>query len=444
MSQPYDVVVCGGGTAGVAAAIAAGRAGAKTLVIEQLGSLGGTQSNAWVTPMMPNFVGEFRLSRGLNIEVLEEQAKLQPPGDIEHGEEWYDPAMLPLILDRMAASAGVTCLFDATLVDARRGGSRISAVEVMTRAGRQWIEGREFIDSTGDASLSMLAGAETMGGNKEGRHQPMTLRFTMGNVDIDRLRREDPAILRINTADYVESGYHEAKEGALGERIRQAVQATVLQEDDLGYFQFFNLNGRPRELAFNAPRIAGFDPLDPFELSRAYQVGREKIARIAEFVRRHVPGFENAYVSAIAPLIGIRESRRVVGDYVLTEQDHQACRKFPDAIARNRYPVDIHLQSGTDYRAFPPGEWHDVPYRSLVVKGLDNLWVAGRCLSADFVAQSSVRIQSVCRAMGEAAGNAAALCAQNGWTSREMPYEALSAKLDLSTPLGAVEIRAEP
>lgn len=430
----FDVVVCGGGTAGAVAAIAAGRAGARTLVIEQLGSLGGTQANGWVTPMMPNYIGAFQLSRGLNLEIQTEQAKLQPSGNLQHGEAWYDPTTLPLVLDRLAIAAKVTCLFNATLIGVHRNGQRISEIEVAARGAKRWIRGKAFIDATGDAELSALAGAELMGGNEEGVHQPLTLRFAMGNVDIERIKRDDPKILRLNTADYVECGCHDAKDGALGDRVRAAVAEGVLEDDDLGYFQFFSVNGRPHELAFNTPRISGLDPMDPFQMSRAYQVGREKIFRITRFLKARVPGFESAYVSSIAPLMGIRESRRVVGHYVLTENDHQTCRKFDDAIAHNRYPVDIHLKTGTDYRAFPPGEWHDVPYRSIVAKSLDNLWVAGRCLSADFVAQSAVRIQPVCRAMGEAAGNAAAISVELNCDAIQVPYGALKAKLDLSLP----------
>lgn len=426
----YDVIVCGGGTAGAAAGIAAARRGAKTLIVEQLGALGGTQTQGWVTPQMPNHLGSEKLSRGLNLEILERQGKLQPPGGLEHGDDWYDPVALALVLDRLAQDAGVQCLFNATVIGATSEGGRVRTVEAAVRGGRVELEAGCFLDCTGDAELCALAGAELMGGDEEGAHQPMTLRFAMGNIDLDLLRLGAAEFLRINTPEYAECGYGEAKDGALGDRVREAIAQGVLEEDDLGYFQFFSVNGRPRELAFNTPRIAGLDPLDPFELSRAYQIGRAKIFRIAAFVRGWLPGCENAYVSAIAPLMGIRESRRVVGEYVLTEQDHADCRKFPDAIARNRYPVDIHLKKGLDYRKFPAGEWHDIPYRSLVVKGFENLWVAGRCLSATFVAQSAVRIQPVCRAMGEAAGAAAALCAAKGCSAQQLPYEELRLSLD--------------
>ncbi|MFY9234503.1 MAG: FAD-dependent oxidoreductase [Fimbriimonadaceae bacterium] len=446
MAEIYDVIVCGGGTAGAAAAISAGRQGAKTLVVEQLGALGGTQTQGWVTPMMPNYIGPHKLSRGVNLDIVREQAGIQPPwGDHAHGDEWYDPTALALVLDRLASAAGVTCLFNAWICGAESAPNtqhpipntdpkRLMRIEVAARGGRQWIEGKAFIDCTGDAELSFYAGAELMGGNEDGVHQPMTLRFTMGNIDVPELREKSGEYLRLNRDDYIEAGYGEAKDGAMGALVTEAIGEGVLEEDDLGYFQFFTINGRPRELAFNTPRISGLDPLDPFQMSRAYQIGREKIFRIASFMKRYIGGCQDAYVSVIAPLMGIRESRRVVGDYVLTGDDHAACRKFDDVVARNRYPVDIHLAKGLDYRRFPPGEWHDIPYRSIVVKGFDNLWVAGRCLSADFVAQSAVRIQPVCRALGEAAGAAAALCTKKAISARNLAYEELAPHLDMSVP----------
>ena len=430
MSEEWDVIVCGGGTAGATAAIKAGRLGAKTLVIDRYGGLGGTETHGWVTPLMPNFIGPHKLSRGLNLDILAEQFTVQPfAPEVEHGDSWYDPTALALVLDRLAEAAGVTCLFDACLVGAKREGRRLAAVEAATRGGTLSLKGKSFVDCTGDAEL--------MGGNDDGVHQPMTLRFAMGNVDFGRLRGFAKPYLLWNTEHFIECGYSEAKKSPIAELVATAVKDGVLEEDDLGYFQFFTMNGRPRELAFNAPRVADLDPLDPFALSRGYQVGRRKIFRISEFMRRYWAGCEEAYVSVVAPMMGIRESRRVVGEYVLTEDDHQACRKFDDVVARNRYPVDIHLKSGTDYRKFPPGEWHDVPYRSLVVKGFDNFWVAGRCLSATFVAQSSVRIQPVCRATGEAAGASAALAVRLDCTAQALPYRVLSEVLDLAVPPGA-------
>jgi hypothetical protein len=257
----------------------------------------------------------------------------------------------------------------------------------------------------------------------------------MGNIDFARFRPFATPFLRANTEHFMECGYNDARNSPMAPLVQAAVDEGILEEDDLGYFQIFTVNGRPRELAFNCPRVADLDPLDPFALSRGYQIGRRKVFRIAELMRRKFAGCEDAFVSVVAPMIGIRESRRIVGEYVLTEDDHQTCRKFEDAVAHNRYPVDIHLKTGTDFRNFAPGEWHDVPYRSLVVKGFDNFWVAGRCISATFVAQSSVRIQPVCRATGEAAGAAAALALKGRHTALGLPYRLVLGTLDLDAPV---------
>ncbi|MCE9558682.1 MAG: FAD-dependent oxidoreductase [Armatimonadetes bacterium] len=431
----YDVIVVGGGTAGAAAAIAAGRQGAKTLVIEQLGSLGGTQTNGWVTPMMPNYMGDFKLNRGVNLDILAAQSAVQPVGDdTPHGDAWYDPVMLGYVLDQLATAAGVECLFNTLVIDAHVEDGVVTAVEVATRGGRFWIKGKTFIDASGDAELAMMAKAEMMEGNEDGVHQPMTLRFMMAGIEIETMRAGFEH-WGVNEPYHIELGFGESKDApVLGDWVREGIAAGVLEEDDLGYFQFFTMNGRPGELAFNAPRIAGLNPLDSFEMSLAYQVGRAKIFRISKFLQRWFPGFEKSFVSGIAPLMGIRESRRIVGDYVLTAEDHQNCRKFQNSIARNRYPVDIHLAVGIDFRRLPKGEYHDIPYDSIVVKNFDNLWVAGRCFSADFVAQSSARIQPVCRSMGEAAGVAAAIAARDGLASRAVPYSELAEQLDLSLP----------
>jgi hypothetical protein len=289
-----------------------------------------------------------------------------------------------------------------------------------------------YIDATGDATLSRLAGATIESGDATGKNQPMTLRFTLGNIDTAKVAEFFGDDAKPNRPDFLSVGMAKAEESAIGALIAKAIDAEVLHPDDLGYFQFFTVLGRPRELAFNCPRITGFNPEDPFAVSQALHVGREKIFRIAEFCRLYLPGFEDSYVSVIAPLMGIRESGRVVGDYVLTEDDHQQCRKFPDAVARNRYPIDIHLaDGGVELRKLPENDYHEIPYRCLLPVGLDNLLVAGRCLSATFVAQSSVRIQPVCRALGEAAGAAAALSSRASISPRSLPYESLRAELEL-------------
>ena len=215
--------------------------------------------------------------------------------------------------------------------------------------------------------------------------------------------------------------------------FRQAVADGVLRESDGNYFQVFSMAGRPGELAFNCPRIsAEVDGTDPFHLTRAQITGREITQRYLAFCRRYLPGCEDAYLVFTAPMVGVRESRRIRGEYYLTVEDVLGGRKFADAICRNNYPLDIHRDPKDEKPSLvklPPGEYHEVPYRCLVPLGVDQLLVAGRCLSASFEAQSSVRIQPNCRAMGQAAGLAAALSLQQGLTPRALDGEQLRAAL---------------
>ncbi|MGI8924915.1 MAG: FAD-dependent oxidoreductase [Fimbriimonadales bacterium] len=429
----YDVIVCGGGTAGATAAIKACRLGAKTLVVEQMNGLGGTQSMGWVTPMMPNYLGDEQLVGGVNRDIQLEHAGLSPETNFPNAQVWYNPVILALALDRLADEAGVERLYGSFLVRAFMMNESITGIDVTAKGspGLLRLTAKVFIDATGDADLAFLAGAPTDSGDETGTNQPMTLRFAVGNVDIGKVGSFFGDDARPNMPDFLSVGFADAKASVIGEAVKDAIETGMLAQDDIGYFQFFTMLGRPRELAFNCPRITGFDPLDAFSLSKAMSVGREKIFRIHAFCKAYLPGLEDSYVSVVAPLMGIRESRRIVGRYVLTEEDHQSCRKFPDAIARNRYPIDIHLASGgVDLKKLPPDDYHEIPYRCLLPVGVSNLLVAGRCLSATFAAQSSVRIQPVCRAMGEAAGAAAALCARDGVAPGDLAYSLLRGQLD--------------
>ncbi len=433
-----DVLVCGGGTAGVVAAITAARAGADTLVIEQLGQLGGTQSAAWVTPMMPNKILEENLTHGLNDEILHRAAQLDPPPTDKTGDLlWFNPVTLAFVLDDLLAEAGGRVLYHTVISDAIVENGALAGVVVENKSGRQRISARVTIDCTGDADVALRAGVPCAAGDPDdGHNQPMSLRFALANVDQERAAAflaDELGMACYARPPLFEIGAGEAKNTPLGPLICRAVEEGTLAEDDLGYLQFFSMLGRPGELAFNCPRISGLSATDAWDLSKAQTVGRQKIRRIARFFKSYVKGFEDSYIGTVAPMVGVRESRRIVGDYTLTEEDYLTEARFPDAVARNSYPIDIHsvkAKGGLIMKHLPPGHYHEIPYRCLLPVGVENLLVAGRCLSATFAAQAAVRIQQNCRAFGEAAGLAAVLSLEQGVPPRRIDTDELRRRLN--------------
>ena len=422
-----DVLVVGGGTAGSVAGIASSRNGADTVVVEQMGFLGGTATGGLVFPMMPNHVGGRPLCAGISLEIQRKLAEMGDGGSDPAGNDgWFNPEALKYVLEELATESGCRLLYHTFASAPILEGNVVKGAVLETKLGRRAILSRVTVDATGDADMAVKAGAPYESGRrKDGLSQPMSLRFTMGNVDIPRLvsflRKIDPK--GEYGLPWLEIWMVPARDSPLEDVFRRAIAARVLDVDDAAYFQAFSVPGRPREVGFNCPRITGsLKGHNPVDLTEAEIQGRSRIARYVEFLREYFDGFEDAYLAQTAVMVGVRESRRIVGEYVLTEEDHRMRRKFEDAVARNRYPIDIHLPSGGTELSEPFGseEYHEIPYRCLVPKEVDGLLVAGRCLSATFEAQASVRIQPVVRALGEAAGTAAAMCAREGTSPRAL------------------------
>lgn len=431
--REVDVLVVGGGTAGAVATIAAARQGLRTLCVEQLGALGGTQTGALVTPMMPNQVANVPLNGGIDAEINRAlNARLESGVWKDGNRGWFNPEFLKHQLEAMATAAGAELLYYAFVEDAIVEDGAVRGVVVACKAGRRAVLAKRTIDCSGDADVAATAGAPFESGDPTtGKNQPFSVRFQLGNVDLAKLGeflRTLPKPDVLDTAEgsavpLVHSAMVWGRGWPLEALFRAAVADGVLEERDGDYFQFFSMAGRPGELAFNCPRISNdIDGTDPFHLTRAQVEGRAAVQRYVAFCRRSLPGCENAYLVLTAPLVGVRESRRILGEYRLTEDDVLGCRKFADAIARNNYPIDIHQTGSSKLKLvhLPAGEYHEIPYRCLVPLGIENLLVAGRCLSATFAAQGSVRIQSNCRAMGEAAAVAMGLSLAEGVPPRRV------------------------
>ncbi len=426
-----EVVVCGGGSAGAFAAIAAAREGADVLLVESQGYLGGSAVGALVMPYMTVRVpGEPRCS-GLHNEL---DNRIRAYHQEKHIQNSFDPIIHGILLEQMCRESGVRILLHACVCGAKTEegmslgspasgkSKRICAIVVACKDGIRKIEGKIFIDGTGDGSLSVLAGAGFEAGNpKTGANQPMSLRYFVGGVNKETLGRFLDSLGDPDNARSGKSGgglfgcVVERRDSALKPIFLQAVAEGDLWEQSMAYWTMFEIPGRKDEVAFNNPEFFDLtDACDPLQLTELQLRGRAFIYKELAFYKKYFKGFENAYISAISIVPGIRESRRIHTKYRLTAMDVLGQRKFKGCISQCNYPVDVHGSEELFREDLPAGDpqkpWYEIPYDCLVGADLENLLVAGRCIGADFVAQSSIRIQICCHSMGEAAGIAAAMC----------------------------------
>lgn len=388
----FDVIVVGGGLTGVAASIASARQGMKVLLIEQSGFLAGAAGNCLVNPFMPYSTqievnGEKQrvdLSAGLFKEIVDRLAEI---GGLD-GKGFHEE-YLKLLLDRMTQEAGVHVLLHATLDGVEKKGETLTGVTVVTKSGRMTFHGKYFIDCTGDADLSVMAGCPThLGRDRDHLCQPMTLCFRLANVDMEKFKANRPMI------------------NPLYQKLQAEGKIKNPRENVLIFFHPVK-----NMLHFNTTRVIRLNPVDPFDQTRAEMEAREQMFEMYEFLKANIPGFENADIAFSAPQIGVRESRMIDGDHLLTEEEIKDCTLFDDAIAAGNYDIDIHSPdgSGTSHYYFPEGQYYTIPYRSLIPKNADNLLVAGRCISSTHEAQASYRIMPIVTTLGEAAGVAAAV-----------------------------------
>jgi FAD dependent oxidoreductase len=422
----WDVIVVGGGTAGAIAGISSARAGARTLVVEALGSLGGSGTNAQVTPLMRNVSSGQNLNRGITDDL---KSRLIARGDgavdSNKNDNWFNPEGMKFVLERMLVEAGGQILYHSQFVAPVVNDGRVSSIVVHNKDGLCRLEAKSFIDSTGDADLCVRAGVPFDAGDGDGVHQSMSLRFILGGVNLERLC----GFLAHHgqgqeSAKFMHFWMVWDKKSSLEPLFKQAVADGVLLERDGDYFQGFSVPGMPGCISFNCPRLDAEinDGADAWTLSRAQVDGKLAIDRLLHFCRRYLEGCEDSFIASYAPMVGVRETRRVRGEYLLTLEDILECKRFDDAICRNHYPVDIHTPRGKklvhertgDYPYFKPDAFHEIPFRSIIPLGLENVLVPGRCASATFEAQSAIRVQQNCHSMGEAAGLAAAWMSSRG------------------------------
>jgi glycine/D-amino acid oxidase-like deaminating enzyme len=439
-TSSYDVLVIGGGNAGCAAALAAARHGARVLLIERYGFLGGTATASMVGPWMTFHSGSDRIVGGIAQEIVERLVRRGgSPGHIVDSSDYvptitpFDPEMHKALLFEMMRESGVALLLHAYVLDAlldERGA--VSGARFATVAGRREYRARVTIDATADAYVAASAGVETQQGDERGRVQPATLMFRLSHVDLEATAayaRERPEQVRSSLApEDRNAGALTAVAGLyeLWNAARERGEVHVPRE----LVSFF-ATPYADEVTVNMTRVVDVDPLDPDDLTRAEVEARGQVTELLAFFRANVPGFANARIAATATQIGIRESRRIVGAYTLTRDDVLEGRTFPDAIARSAYPIDLHNPSGsgTTTHRLAPGVAYEIPYRCLVPRIVEGLLVAGRCISTTHEALASTRLTPTVMTLGQAAGTAAALAVAEHVPVRSVDLDALHARL---------------
>jgi len=418
LKTKWNLIVAGGGLSGVAAAVSAGRKGCKVLLIEKYGFLGGNATASLVTPMMKNLdSSKHPFNNGLNKEIIEKLTVTKNCASHPDGNPgWFNPEKMKFVLDELCEENNVDILFDTQVIGAGRENEFITAINCINKAGYQQFEADFYIDATGDGDLAAHAGVPF----EADEHQSLTLRFIMDNVNIYKFSQwltdiePDMVFSSVEYADFetvLMTTAHTSED--LGWKLRPyfmlAIRDEILKPEDAEYFQIFTIPGQKNAVAFNCPRIYSekpLNPLNPWDISYAYIQGRKQIKRLEKFCRTYLPGFEEAYISQIAPALGIRDSRRIEGVYKLTEEDILIGKKFENPAARSNYPIDIHGNNAAESRltGLTNDNYYEIPIESLIPKGVSNLMVVGKCLSATFKAQASARIQPNCIAMGESAG----------------------------------------
>ena len=437
-----DVVVVGGGPAGMCAAIAAAREGVQVLLVEQGGFCGGMATRGLVGPFMTCYdaKGENMIIRGLFEEIVDRMVARGyaiHPSEVAGGTaftSWikighehvtpFEAEGLKLIIDEMLEESGVKVLYHTDFLRPVLEGDTITGVLVSSKKGLEVIKGKVIIDCTGDGDVAYRCGIPYEMGNEElNLMQPATMFFHICNVDHEAVEADIQANLhnfyRKDGVNY--RSFHwrvtEARENGDWD----------LKRVSIGLFRM----PKPDEWCVNTSRIMGVDSTDNESLTSAEMVGRKQADQIIRFLQKYVPGCENAKIKSTASYIGIRESRHIQGDYRLTADDLLDSKVPEDSILLAANSVDVHGRFGPTSNEYVPikGDYYGVPYRSLLPKGVEQLLIAGRCVSADSTAAGAIRVMPPCMGMGQAAGIAAALAVKEGTTVRKMDPQAIRTRL---------------
>lgn len=429
MNKFYDVIIIGGGTAGCATAYIAGKLGLKVLLIEKGIHLGGTMTSGLVVPVMKS--GNHQINTDFYNILVDEMQKVGGQVTYQDNSGWFNPELMKIVLDKMMKDVSVDVRYNAEVKDVKTDGKYVLSLEtnkeILSVYNEEvdtdnnssekykplsvYIEAKYFVDATGNCDFSNNINCKFL--EMKSEYQPMSLRFLMSGIDIEKFGKwllEKDTDKNVTTVENIDGVTHLStaytwdtdKQWALAPFFDKAVKEGLLKDSDRNYFQVFTVAGMPTTLAFNCPRIPeNLNPNLVKDTSKALIEGREAIYRLSLFCKKYFPGFENAYISNIADFLGVRVSNRLKGKYVYTIDDLKSGKKFEHPALISNYPVDVHNKSKNTSTLEKTGEYQ-LPIESLMSYDYDNLFVVGRGISADYMAQGALRVQASCFSMGEA------------------------------------------
>lgn len=421
-----DVLVVGGGPAGLMAAQSAALVkGTKVMLIENRGTLGGNMTQG--LPLL-GFLGRKgnEVIKGLPLQFVE---RLRERGQATHHRAcplhvsltMIDPEGTKRLAWEIMEECGVKVLMYVMCVDVIKEGDTLKGVIIESKKGREAILAKTVVDCTGDGDVAYRAGVQMNYGNDDGIAQPPTLMFSMRGVDSRKLRDAVADHPEIYDIDFIPNEFFRAMDNCTMVGFRNQVKAAREAGYHLPVERTIFMTGMAEdEWWVNMSRVNGIDATDPEQYTKGEEICIKQNEEIARYLKAYIPGFENAYVDRVAPFMGIRETRRIVGEYTLTEQDIFDCARFDDVIGVASYPVDLHHPVGGDCTLMWCPDCYDIPYRCLVPQKVNGLLVAGRDISATHLALASVRVMGPAMCLGEAAGKAAALAALSGVQPRDL------------------------
>ncbi|OGV51828.1 MAG: hypothetical protein A2017_18985 [Lentisphaerae bacterium GWF2_44_16] len=423
----YDVLVCGGGPAGIGAAIAASRSGAKTLLIEQQFALGGIATGAYICNFMDTFYDP--ILKELVEEMINIGASEKNYNPLVHhkpGRVKFHPETLKAILIKTVLASGCDVLMGTIAEDAQIEGDTVRGVYMANKDGRTLFTSKVTIDTTADGGIAASAGAEFMKGDtSDGRLQHVNFKFNTDGIDWEKFETQKPSNEK------------------LAEIFSTAVNKNIITPPR-GAFnpapKSFPFHISEARLALSKWEIEKVDPSDAFQISNTMAECQIAAFQIMEFCRKNLPGFENSKIARFPSVLGTRESRRIKGKYILTGNDVIIGRKFGDGIARASFFIDFHdsppgktIPYSNEYKLThrpSPGDWYDIPYRCLLPEKIKGLLIAGRCISADREGLASTRVMPTCFYTGTAAGIAASISVKKNILPDEVPASEVRKKID--------------